>query len=127
MRQVRLPIQLRELWKLNEERPTGHPIAGVLGIILPTHAVAEPQQEFAPPRGGPFPVSQSPQDNQALEVVPSQNNRILELPALVERGTASAPTASDQPTDTVAIYWMLGRDSRAMGSAVGNFPNRDHQ
>jgi hypothetical protein len=57
-----------------------------LAIIPPTQAVAEPQQEFAPPPGGQLPDSQSPQGNQALEVAPSQDNRILELPAL---GTGS--------------------------------------
>jgi hypothetical protein len=37
-----------------------------LAIIVPTQAVAEPQQEFAPPAGGQFPGSQSPQGNANL-------------------------------------------------------------
>ena len=62
-----------------------------LAIIPPTQAVADPQQEFAPPPSGQFPASQSPQGNQALEVAPSQNNRILELPPLVGGALPSPP------------------------------------
>jgi hypothetical protein len=62
-----------------------------LAIILPTHAVAELQQEFAPPAGSQFSGSKSPQGNQALEVAPSQNSRILELPPLVGGALPSPP------------------------------------
>jgi len=56
-----------------------------LAIILPNQAVAEAQEEFAPPPGR----SQSPQGNQALKVAPSQNSRSLELPPLI--GGALSP------------------------------------
>jgi hypothetical protein len=62
-----------------------------VAIILPTHAVADPQHEFAPPPGGQFPAHQSPQRNQALEVAPSDNNRILELPPLVDGALPPPP------------------------------------
>ena len=94
-----------------------------LAIIPPTQAIAEPQQEFAPPPGGQLPGSQSPQGNQALDVTPSQNNRILELPPLVG-GELPAPT---QPlTDPLIPSPFIGcweGTVEQWDSAVGNFQN----
>jgi hypothetical protein len=95
----------------------------LLAIILPTHAIAEPQQEFAPPAGGQFPGSQSPQGNQALEVAPSQNTRILELPPLVGGALPSPPPPVTNPVIPSPFIGCWEGTVERYDSAVGNFQN----
>jgi hypothetical protein len=94
-----------------------------LAIILPTHAVADPQQEFAPPPGGQFPGSQSPQGNQALEVAPSQNNRILELPPLVGGALPAPPQPLTNPEIPSPFIGCWEGTVERWDSAIGNFQN----
>ncbi len=92
-----------------------------LAIILPTLAVANPQQEFAPPAGGQFPGSQSPQGNQALEVAPSQNNRILELPPLVGGALPPPPQPLINPLIPSPFIGCWEGTVERWDSAGGNF------
>jgi hypothetical protein len=92
-----------------------------LAIILPTQAVADPQQEFEPPSGGQFPGGQSPQSNQALEVAPSQNNRILELPPLVGGALPSPPPPVTNPEIPSSFIGCWEGTIERWDSAVGNF------
>ncbi|MGB3552109.1 MAG: hypothetical protein WA993_15580 [Candidatus Binatus sp.] len=99
------------------------PLLASLAIIPPTQAVAEPQQEFAPPPGGQSPGSQSPQGNQALEVVPSQNNRILELPPLVDGALPPPPQPLINPEIPSPFIGCWEGTVERWDSAVGNFQN----
>jgi hypothetical protein len=94
-----------------------------LAIMPPTQAVAEPQQEFAPPPGGQLPGGQLPQGNQALEVAPSQNNRILELPPLVGGALPSPPPAVTNPVIPSPFIGCWEGTVEQWDSAVGNFQN----
>lgn len=94
-----------------------------LAIRLPTQAVAEAQQEFAPPQGGQFSGSQSPQDNQALEVAPSQNNRVLELPPLVGGALPSPPPPMTNPQIPSPFVGCWEGTVEQWDSAGGNFQN----
>ncbi len=92
-----------------------------LAIIAPTHAVADPQQEFAPPPRGQFPASQSPQGNQALAVTPSQNNRILELPPLVDGALPPPPPPLANPLIPSPFIGCWEGTVERYDSADGNF------
>lgn len=92
-----------------------------LAIVSPTNAVAEPQQEFAPPASGQFPASQSPQGNQALELAPSQNNRILELPPLVGGALPSPPPPVTNPEIPSPFIGCWEGTVERYDSADGNF------
>ncbi len=94
-----------------------------LAIISPTQAVADPQREFAPPAGGQFPDSQSPQGNQALEVVPSQNNRILELPPLIGGALPPPPPPVTNPVIPSPFIGCWEGSVERWDSALGNFQN----
>ena len=94
-----------------------------MAIIPPTQAVAEPQQEFAPPAGSQFSGSQSPQGNQALEVAPSQNNRVLELPPLVSGALPPAPPPLTNPQIPSPFIGCWEGTIERWDSAAGNFQN----
>ena len=92
-----------------------------LAIILPTQALADPQQEFAPPPGGQVPASQSPQSNQTLEVAPSQNNRFLELPPLVDGALPPPPQPLANPLIPSPFIGCWEGTVERYDSADGNF------
>lgn len=92
-----------------------------LAIIPPTQAVADPQQEFTSPAGGQFPGSQSPQGNQALEVEPAQNNRILVLPPLVGGALPPPPPPVTNPLIPSPFIGCWEGTVERYDSADGNF------
>jgi hypothetical protein len=92
-----------------------------LAVILPTQAVADPQQEFAPPAGGQFSVSQSPQSSQTLEVAPSQNSRILELPPLAGGALPPPPQPVTNPLVPSPFIGCWEGAVERFDSTVGDF------
>jgi hypothetical protein len=91
-----------------------------LAIILPTQALADPQQDLPPPPGGQVPASQSPQSNQALEM-PSQNNRILELPPLADGALPAPPPPLTNPLVPSPFIGCWEGTVERYDSSVGDF------
>ena len=102
---------------------TRHTIAGIPGDHTANPSGRRAAAGVRTAAGRPVPGSQSPQGNQALEVVPSQNNRILELPPLVDGALPPPPQPLINPEIPSPFIGCWEGTVERWDSAVGNFQN----
>jgi len=87
--------------------------------MLPIRAVADPRQEFAPSPTGPAPRAQ--QGTQSLELAPSRNNQILELPPLMHGALPPPPQPLANPEIPSPFIGCWEGMVERWDSEIGNF------